>query len=378
MEAGTVERSPGRERLTRVGDVFVVGAGATGPESAGGGTADLAYAASTAALGDAGVAPADIPAVFVGSGPGGPPPTADAVAVRLGMRRMGFDSGGVEQLGTSAAEALHRGCQAIEMGVCDIVLCVGAQGRMNGDAPGTALLRERAASAQRYMTASGATVEHLARISAKNHRQGARNPRATRVREVTAAQVLESEVLDWPLTRLMIAPGGEGAAAIVLASGAARRRIGRRAARVRASLLVGPEEGHDDDSAARAARLAYRTAGVGPEDLDCAEVHDVTAAAELVAYEDLQLVPAGQGPELIDSGFTALGGVLPVNVSGGLLSLGEQPGASGIARICELVWQLRGEAGVRQVAGARVGLAQSTSRTADGGELVALTIVSAS
>jgi acetyl-CoA acetyltransferase len=98
---------------------------------------------------------------------------------------------------------------------------------------------------------------------------------------------------------------------------------------------------------------------MGPEDLDCGEVDDVTAAAELAAYEDLQLAPAGQGPELIDTGFTALGGVTPVNTSGGLLSLGELPGASGLSQIVHVVKQLRGEAGPRQVERARVGLAQS-------------------
>ena len=162
------------------------------------------------------------------------------------------------------------------------------------------------------MSASGATVEHLARISAKNRGNGGR--------PVSVAQVLESEELAWPLTRLMVAPAGEGAAAVILASPRAADRLTRTAPRVRASLLVQPEGRRD--GAGRAARLAYEASGLGPEDLDCAELEDVTAAAELAAYEDLQLAPQGQGPELIDSGFTALGGVLPVNTSGGLLSLG--------------------------------------------------------
>jgi acetyl-CoA acetyltransferase len=129
-------------------------------------------------------------------------------------------------------------------------------------------------------------------------------------------------------------------------------------------------------TADRAARLAYCASGVGPDDLDVVELEDVTAAAELAAYEDLQLAPQGEGPELIDSGFTALGGVLPVNTSGGLLSAGELPGVWALVQVCHLAWQLRGEAGECQVPRARVGLAQSSSSALAGSELVALTILS--
>jgi acetyl-CoA acetyltransferase len=126
----------------------------------------------------------------------------------------------------------------------------------------------------------------------------------------------------------------------------------------------------------RAARLAYFASGLGPEDLDLVELDDVTAATELAVYEDLQLAPEGQGPELIDSGFTALEGVLPVNASGGLLSAGELPGVWGVAQVCHLAWQLRGEAGALQIPGARVGLAHSSNGALVTSELVALTILS--
>jgi acetyl-CoA acyltransferase len=126
----------------------------------------------------------------------------------------------------------------------------------------------------------------------------------------------------------------------------------------------------------RAARLAFCASGVGPDDLDVVELDDVTAAAELAVYEDLQLAPEGEGPELIDSGFTALGGVLPVNTSGGLLSAGELPGVWGIAQVCHLAWQLRGEAAALQVPGARLGLAHSSSSALTRTERVALTILS--
>jgi acetyl-CoA acetyltransferase len=143
---------------------------------------------------------------------------------------------------------------------------------------------------------------------------------------------------------------------------------------VRACLLLAAQDGRDTPS--RAAHLAYFASGLGPEDLDLVELDDVTAAAELSLYEELQFAPEGQGPELIDSGFTALEGVLPVNTSGGLLSAGELPGAWGLAQVCHLAWQLRGEAGALQIPGARVGLAHSSCGAPGGSELVALTILS--
>lgn len=363
-------------------DVFVVGAATTRHGDSGRSTADLAYHAAMAAMADAGIRDRDIPAAFVGSGGNGTPPSADSVAVRLGLRRLGFEAGDadgerelpgrVEHVSTSGGEALHHGWKAIEMGMHDLVLCIAADSA-TGPWPPEHVLSARATAARSYMSASGATVEHLARISAKNLGYGALDAEAGGGPPISVDQVLESEELVWPLTRLMVAPAGEGAAAVILASARAANQLTRAAPRVRASLLVQPEGRRD--GAGRAARLAYEASGLGPEDLDCAELEDVTAAAELAAYEDLQLAPQGQGPELIDSGFTALGGVLPVNTSGGLLSLGELPGASGLAQICQIARQLRGEAAAVQVAGARVGLAQSGGHAADGDGLVALTIL---
>lgn len=363
-------------------DVFVVGAAVTRYGEPGRSTADLAYHAAMAAMADAGIGDRNIPAVFVGSGGSGTPPSADAVSVRLGLRRLGFGGGDpdgdldapgrIEHVSTSGGEALHRGWQAIEMDVYGLVLCVAADA--GGERwPSDGALSTRATEARRYMSASGATVEHLARISAKNLGLGALDADARPGPAVSVEQVLESEELAWPLTRLMVAPSGEGAAAVILASARAKGELARAAPRVEASLLVQPDGRRD--GAGRAARLAYEATGLGPEDLDCVELEDVTAAAELVAYEDLQLAPLGQGPELIDSGFTALGGVLPVNTSGGLLSLGELPGASGLSQICQITRQLRGEAGAAQVAGARVGLAQSGGHACEGDGLVALTIL---
>jgi acetyl-CoA acetyltransferase len=134
---------------------------------------------------------------------------------------------------------------------------------------------------------------------------------------------------------------------------------------VRASVLVAATEESDPESTVRAARLAYRDAALGPEDLDCAELHDATAAAELAAYEQLGIAPEGYAGELVESGFTTLGGVLPVNLSGGLLSLGERPGACAIAQVTELTRQLRGEAQAGHLAGTRAALAHCAGRPSE-------------
>jgi len=368
-----------------MGEVFVAGVAATvfgRPRRA---IADLAHEATRGALADAGLAEGEIAAVFVGCAGTGTEPDGDAVSLHLGLRRLGL--GRAEHVSASAAEAIHLGWKAIEMGAYPTVLCVGAErlapGEPDGDGDGDRglpagnVLRARAAAAERYMATSGASLGHLARIVAKNRRHGARNPHARAREEVAVDAVLRSDVLAWPLTRMMVASPGEGAAAVILASAEAGRTVVGRAPRLRACVLAPSSGRRRDGTAERAAALAYQAAGIGPDDVDCAELGDVTAAAELAAYEALQFAPEGQGPELIDSGFTTLGGVLPVNTSGGLLSLGELDGASGIAQLCELTWQLRGDAGARQVDGARAGLAECGGRAGDGSGLAAVSILSA-
>lgn len=323
-------------------EVFLLGVGATAFRDPGRSGEDLEGAAVAAALTDAGVRAADIAA--------------------------GATTGG--------REALQRGWDAVAHDAHDVVVCVGVEsGRARIDLE--ARLEKHALDAERYMAASGTTVEHLARIAAQDRRQGAHNPRALRSAWVDVAEVLASEIVAGPLRRLMVAPPADGAAAIVLASGVACRRLGAHAPRVRASILVSGDA--NGDALAHAAQRAYGTAGVGPEDIDCAEIADLSAAGEIAAYEALQFAPEGQGPELVNSGFTALGGVLPVNTSGGPLALGDAAGATGMAQLCELAWQLRGTAGRRQVAGARLGLAVCRPPLGDNGEppLVSLTVLAA-
>lgn len=220
-----------------------------------------------------------------------------------------------------------------------------------------------AAAIRMHMKTYGTTQEQMAWVASKNHHHGALNPRAQYRNEVSVEEVLASRVIAWPLTLLMCAPIGDGAAAAVLVSEDKARSLGLlgKAPRVAASVVrSGSHPAHGQPSAERrAAKAAYEMAGIAPEDVDVAEVHDATAPAEIMAYEDLGFCAEGEGGKLCDERATALGGRLPVNTSGGLVSKGHPVGATGIAQICELTWQLRGEAGPRQVEGAKVGLAQN-------------------
>jgi acetyl-CoA acetyltransferase len=214
---------------------------------------------------------------------------------------------------------------------------------------------------RRYMEQSGATAEDFARIAVKNQGNGKLNPKAQYGGDITVDEVLASRQISGPLTLLMCSPIGDGSAAIVLCSEDAARRLGADTVRVRATALVsGRDRGPGDAGAVeRAVAKAYDMAGVGPEDLDVCEVHDAAAPAELMIYEELGLCGPGEGPKLLASGETALGGRVPVNPSGGLLAKGHPIGATGCAQLVELADQLRGRCGARQVDGASVGLAEN-------------------
>ena len=322
-------------------EVHIVGAGGTAFSRGERDARQLVREAGAAALADAGLNAPDIDAIaLVSEAP--QPDLAQELSGRLAL--------------ISGPTAVHLAWQDVATGARNVVLCVGHDAGVRRD-DGERSVEALAAAAARYMEASGATEEHFARVAAKNRAHGAANPRALLTAPVGVDEVLASELLAWPLRALMVAPPAQAAAAVVLASGDVRRRMGAEGPSVRASVVVRRGDSGGDAAAARAARLAYQMAGLGPEELDCAEIDDRTVAAELAAYEALLLAPEGRGPDLVDGGFTALGGVLPVNTSGGAISQGDARSASGVAQLCELAWQLRGEAGRRQVAGAHVGLA---------------------
>jgi acetyl-CoA acyltransferase len=214
-------------------------------------------------------------------------------------------------------------------------------------------------AARAHMERHGSTQEQLAIIASKNHLHGSLNPNAQYRMKMSVEEVLNDRLVSHPLTRAMCAPIGDGAAAAILVSGEYLKRLaGARPVKVRASVLAsgGLKPGR---RAAHAARKAYEAAGVGPEDIDTAEVHDATAFGELAMSEHLGFCAEGDGGRHAESGATQLGGVRPVNPSGGLECRGHPIGATGLAQIAELVQQLRGDAGERQVEGARLALAEN-------------------
>lgn len=219
-------------------------------------------------------------------------------------------------------------------------------------------------AAREHMHRYGTTEHQLAMIAAKNHEHGALNPLAQLQTRMTAEEVLADAPVAPPLTRSMCAPIGDGAAAAIVCSPRFAKRHGAsRAIRVRASVLVSgrraSEKDESEGASERASRRAYELAGVGPDAISFAEVHDATAFGELQQAEALGFCERGLGGVLAESGATRIGGRIPLNPSGGLECRGHPIGASGLAQIHELVSQLRGEAGARQIERARLGLAEN-------------------
>ncbi len=232
--------------------------------------------------------------------------------------------------------------------------------------------------AQRLLREAGLTKQHLAQVVVKNRRHGVHNPDAMFRGEVTIEQVLGSRLVCEPLHLWMLCSPNEGAAAVVLRAGgtaASAAPVTLEAAVLRSHLpgsvlgeatpLAGIDDTDIEPPTTLAATAAYEEAGIGPADIDVVECQDTDAARELLAWEELGLCAPGEQPAILAAGDAALGGKRPVNVSGGLLSKGEPLGASALGQVVELVRQLRGEAGPRQVEGARVGLAHTVGRGAN-------------
>jgi acetyl-CoA acetyltransferase len=293
----------------------------------------------------------------------------------------------------SGAQALNIARAQILAGFCDVALVIGADTTPKGffapvggdrpDDPDWLRFRLLGATnptyfglyARRRMEAYGATAEDFARVRAKNSRHGATNPNARYPKEFSEADVLASPIVADPLTLLEICATSDGAAAIVLTSMAFARARTTDPVRVAAVSTVTPTypqtvlelPGFATDASvglpvpARPFRdaiafAAYEEAGLGPEDLDLAEVYDLSSALELDWYENIGLCPEGEAERLLRDGDTEIGGRIPVNPSGGLACFGEAIPAQAIAQVCELTWQIRGQATGRQVEGARVGL----------------------
>ena len=217
--------------------------------------------------------------------------------------------------------------------------------------------------ARRQMDQYGATVEDFAQISVKNHHHGCLNPFAQYRKELTVEEILASRMICDPITLLQCCPNTDGAAAIILCSMDVARRYTTTPIKVIGSALLSGDYGYRRQDitisplGSETARMAYEMAGVGPEDIDLIELHDAFAPEEMLRYEDLGLCKTGEGIRLVRDRATWIGGKIPVNPSGGLLSLGHPLSASGVRTIVEIVWHLREQAGDRQTPNAKIGLA---------------------
>ncbi|MFI9546083.1 lipid-transfer protein [Streptomyces sp. NPDC052016] len=392
-------------------EVAVLGVGMHPWGKWGRGFVEYGVAAARAALADAGLNWREVGSV-VGADTvrGGYPGYVAGAAFAKALGWQGARVTSVYAACASGAQAINAARAQILAGLAEVVLVVGADAAPKGffrpaggdrpDDPDWLRFRLLGATnpayfglyARRRMAVHGDTLDDFARVKVKNAAMGALNPNARYRTRVTAEEVAASAVVADPLRLLDICATSDGGAAVVLSSMEFARRHGASdAVRIRAVATVTPrypntvldlpdiatDSGRGAEPAgetfrASIAAAAYEEAGVGPEDLSLAEVYDLSTALELQWYEDLGLCGGGEGAKLLRDGVTAPGGRIPVNTSGGLASFGEAVPAQAIAQVCEVTWQLRGQAGGRQVSGARVGLTANQGLFGHGSAVVAV------
>jgi acetyl-CoA acetyltransferase len=370
---------------------------------------DLVGEAVGLALKDAACSTEDIGSAYYATMTNGQFQGQTAIPGPIAMRRLGLEGVPVftiENACASGTSAFNLATLALRAGSCDIALAVGVE-KMNipdkakmfsafdggwdvstveqnkaallalgeGVVPPPGTMSERpysvfmdvyAALCRYHMKTYGTTQRQIAAVAAKNHGHSVHNPLAQFRDAFSIEQVLASAPIAYPLTMLMCSPISDGAAAAVLCNAAGLKRLNGsagRAVRVLSSVVqTGSSRGIDEREkivAHLAARKAYEEAGVAPADVDVAEVHDASAMGEILNVESLMLVPFGEGGPAAERGDLTVGGRMPVNPSGGLESKGHPIGATGLGQIHELVTQLRGEAGARQVSGARIAIQEN-------------------
>jgi acetyl-CoA acyltransferase len=391
-------------------DVFIVGIGMTAlgraPEKS---VKDLTREAVTTALADAGASMDDVDAAWFSNTRQGMMEGQNTVRGQCALRAMGFESLpiiNVENACASSSTGLNQAFANIKAGLSQVALVVGAEKMFYPDkkelmfqaflggwdvhdqersrrnllalGEGVELPAEAhddtgqhsvfmdiyAALARQHMRLNGTTARQIAAAAAKSHYHATMNPLAQYRMDMTVDEVLADRLIAWPLTRAMCAPISDGAGALVVCSDEILGRFDRaRAVKVMATALVSGSNRKPDDLGRHLGRVAadkaYAQAGIGAAEIDLAEVHDASAFAEILQTENLGLCEPGQGGWLAEHGKTRLGGPIPVNTSGGLVSKGHPIAATGAIQIHELVTQLRGEAGKRQVEAARFAVAEN-------------------
>jgi acetyl-CoA acetyltransferase len=369
---------------------------------------DMAHEVTHLALADAGLDKKALQAAFFSNTFWGMFANQHSIRGQVVLRSMGIEAipvTNVENACAGASTALHLAYTGVKAGIYDVALAVGSEKISDPDKmksltayatcmdvdnfenhikmmmelnktftveippdqapPGdgrSIFMDAYAMGAKWHMSRFGSTQRQLATICAKNHWHGSLNPLAQYQTAMRVEDVLADKPIAFPLTRAMCAPVGDGAAAAIVCSEAYLKKLSAaRPLKIRASVLgSGTDRDLDgEDIGERLSKQAYAMAGVGPQDISLAELHDATAYGELHQTEAMGFCPMGEGGPWAESGATKLGGKQPVNTSGGLECRGHPIGASGLAQIYELGLQLRGETGKRQVEGARLGLAEN-------------------
>ena len=390
-------------------DVYVVGVGHTRfGKFLDRPVKSLVEEAVVSALSDAGIGKQALEAVFFGNAMQGLVTGQEMIRGQVALRPLGIDTVPIvncENACATGSTAFHLAWQSVSGGHADVVMALGAEklymedgektfknydagmdveilaelqarwaederkfgGAVAGGGQGlpkTVAMDMYASHCRTHMEAFGTTQYDLAVVASKNHMHSVHNPYAQYRRPMTVDEVLAARPVVFPLTVPMCAPIGDGGAAcIVCSSEVAERLGGDRAVKVLASVLGSgadrPDGYGSEHISARLGRQAYEMAGCGPGDIDVLELHDASSMGELVQFEGLGFCEWGGAAALARAGETTLGGRIPVNPSGGLVSKGHPLGATGLGQIYEIVTQLRGEAGARQVRGARIGMTEN-------------------
>ena len=357
-------------------DVAIIGAGSTVfgklPEKL---PYELGAEAAQAAVRDAGIDISDIQFTYCANLYGGMV-IGQAAFGEIGVTDIELTN--IENACAGGASALRRAWWDIASGLYDIGIVLGVEsitnspmaGKLITPAPGDIagelgmnMVARFALSQRRYMDTVGVNIEQIAQVSVKNHHHGCLNPYSQYRKELTVEEIVNSRPICEPITLLQCCPASDGAAALVMVAGDKAAKYTSHPVYIAASALKSGDYSFRwkditfSDMTRKCVDEAYEMAGIGPGDVDVCELHDAFAVNELMHYVELGFCQRGEEVKLLEDEETALGGRIPVNTSGGLLSKGHPVSASGVAQVAEIYWQLKGEAGGRQVEGAKVGLA---------------------
>ncbi len=388
-------------------DVAVIGVGMTRfgkyPDK---GIKELVREAAESAIADAGIAKSDIDAAYAGSAATGLMTGQEMIRAQVTLSAMGIETipmYNLENACASSSTAFHLAQMAVGAGVYDCVLVVGFEklfsedklksfmalgsavdvdmlqaimnnpeslaehmppeaAKMFGEGSGenrSVFMDMYASYARHIMDEHGLTQEHFAKIAVKSHKNGALNPHAQYQKEVTVEQVLNSGDVSFPLTRMMCSPIGDGGSAAIVCSREVAAKFTTKPVWVASSIVGSGRRGMSDPKdtiTVRTGAKAFEAAGIGPDEIDVIEVHDTTSPSEIIDLIDLKICKGEDAAMWIDEGYMEIDGKMPCNPSGGLASKGQPIGATGCGQIVEIVHQLRGTAGKRQVQGAKTGM----------------------